>query len=362
MSSVFGTFSNLLSSTHLDNNSDEASLASYSIQREQARKRLYQGVEVRNRRYRFKEYKRCFVASEAVDFMVQSGWAPSREEAVELGLHLQKKFNLFQHVVEPEKNLFADKYLFFKFNEMNDNGEDSEDMSTAGTGSIRSSMTSLSGGTMVGSHPNNHQSSRGAAITESLMSSTKKTGLYSVGYLLKQNLNQKYNTLFDTEGFYAEEAVDYMVSVGLASSRSDAVTIGLALQGVGGFIQNCKGITEPFSDSRSFFFFAEQDHGSRYVTSQPKSWKKDLEEARDFFRGNIKLVDHTYRLKTYKNTFTGKEAVDLFLIAGITTSRQDAVLLGRALMVEYNMFGHVVNEHEFEDSELFYVLAKQHCK
>jgi hypothetical protein len=96
-----------------------------------------------------------------------------------------------------------------------------------------------------------------------------------------------------------------------------------------------------------------------FNVSASSSWKQDLAEARDFFVDNIKLVDHTYRLKTYKKTFTGKEAVDLFLMAGITTSRQDAVLLGRALQVQYNLFGHVVNEHEFEDSEFFYIMGRQ---
>jgi len=97
---------------------------------------------------------------------------------------------------------------------------------------------------------------------------------------------------------------------------------------------------------------------SATFTSPTSSWRKDLEEAGDFFRNNIKLVVHTYRLKTYKNTFTGKEAVDLFMTSGISSSRQDAVLLGRALMVEFNLFGHVANEHKFEDSELFYVLGR----
>jgi hypothetical protein len=339
MSSVFDTFTNLLGSTHLN---EKSSSIDYATQREQARKRLYQGIEVRNRRYRFKEYKGCFVASEAVDFMVQSGWAPTREKAVELGQTLQKDFDLFQHVVEPERHLFADRYLFFKFNELNtnDNNDDDSDEPLVGGGSYRSSITS--------------------SMTDSLLTSTKKTGLFSVGRLLKQNINQKYNTKFDTEGFYAEEAVDYMVAVGLASSRNDAVKIGKALQGVGSFIQNCANLMEPFSDSRSFFFFSQDDDlSSSFLKSSSSSWKKDLEDARDFFRDNIKLVDHTYRLKTYKNTFTGKEAVDLFLTAGITSSRQDAVLLGRALMVEYNLFGHVVNEHEFEDSEFFYILGRK---
>ena len=284
--------------------------------------------------------------------MVQSGWAGSREEAVVLGQALQKNFSLFQHVVDPDKHLFTDRCLFFKFNEHNHSTNEKDEDESDDVFSI--STRSTTSGTVENSH-------RRTSMIESIAAGTKKTGLCSVGQLLKQNINYKYNMKFDTEGFYAAEAVDYMVSVGLASSRSDAVMIGLALQEVGGFIQNCTNKMEPFADSKKFFFFApENDLLSSSFQKSSLSWKKDLEHARDFFRDNIKLVDHTYRLKTYKNTFTGKEAVDLFLVAGITSSRQDAVLLGRALMVEYNLFGHVVNEHEFEDSEFFYVLGRRH--
>jgi len=79
-----------------------------------------------------------------------------------------------------------------------------------------------------------------------------------------------------------------------------------------------------------------------------------LEQAKKFFLQNIKTRDHYFRLKVYKNTFTGAEAVDLLLLAGVTNTRKDAVLLGRALAVVYKLFGHVADEHEFEDSELFY--------
>ena len=351
MSSVFDTFTHFLSSNTGDGGVGGADKSTqYAEQREEARKRLYQGIDVRNRWYRFKVYKRCFVASEAVDFMVQSRWASSREEAVVLGQELQKNFSLFQHVVDPDKHLFADKCLFFKFNELNHNTNEKDEDESDDVFSL--STRSTASGTVDHSH-------RRTSLIESFAASTKNTGLCSVGHLLKENINHKYNMKFDAEGFYAVEAVDYMVSVGLASSRSDAVMIGLALQEVGGFIQNCTNNMDPFGDSKKFFVFApEKDLSSFHKSSS--SWKKDLEHARDFFRDNIKLVDHTYRLKTYKNTFTGKEAVDLLLVAGITSSRQDAVLLGRALMVEYNLFGHVVNEHEFEDSEFFYVLSRRH--
>jgi hypothetical protein len=101
-------------------------------EREEAFQRIYKGIEVKTRRYNLRSYKKCFVASDAVDFMVTSGWATSREDAVRIGVELQMKFNMFEHVEDPEKHTFKDEKLFFKFN--------SADMSETST--ERDSITS----------------------------------------------------------------------------------------------------------------------------------------------------------------------------------------------------------------------------
>jgi len=67
--------------------------------------------------------------------------------------------------------------------------------------------------------------------------------------------------------------------------------------------------------------------------------------------------DRTYRLKTYKNCFVGREAVDAIVATGVVQSRQDAVTLGQALMTSRGgMFEHVLRDHDFEDKYLFYRL------
>jgi len=274
--------------------------------------------------------------------MVESGWAKSREQAVSIGRHLQKEFNLFEHVVEPDRHSFDDKYLFFKFNSLDESSSND---------CLEDSLTELSEGDDWSLRDSTKQ--RRNSITSSLMNEPKRLGLTSVGGILRRSLNQKYNFTLDRQGFYASEAVDYMVITGLANSRADAETIGLALQRVAGIIQNAKSIHEPFADAKIFFVFT-QECSAELTTTEREPWQEELLKAKSFFQSNIKVTDHTYRLRTYAKTFTGKEAVDLFLVAGITSSRQDAVLLGRAMMVEYNLFGHVCDEHEFEDSELFY--------
>jgi len=71
------------------------------------------GVEVKDRRYRLQVYKNCFVASEAVDFLVNSGLSPSRDIAVELCKYLQVNKELFRHVTGDHE--FKDKHIFFEF-------------------------------------------------------------------------------------------------------------------------------------------------------------------------------------------------------------------------------------------------------
>jgi len=69
-------------------------------------------VKVEDRTFRFTTYKDCFVGSEAVDYFIDSGQAPSRDDAVELGRAL-KAAHLFEHVTRDHD--FNDDYLFYRF-------------------------------------------------------------------------------------------------------------------------------------------------------------------------------------------------------------------------------------------------------
>jgi hypothetical protein len=56
------------------------------------------GVEVKNHRHHGRVYKNVFVGSDAIDFLIASRLAPSRQQAEIIGRELAKEFNLFQHV------------------------------------------------------------------------------------------------------------------------------------------------------------------------------------------------------------------------------------------------------------------------
>lgn len=74
---------------------------------------LKKAVTVSDRKYRLTTYKNAFVGSEAVDFMMASGMAESREDAVTLGQALSSEFFLFEHVTRDHP--FMDDYKFYHF-------------------------------------------------------------------------------------------------------------------------------------------------------------------------------------------------------------------------------------------------------
>jgi len=69
------------------------------------------GISIADRMYHFRIYKRCFIGSQAVDWLCKTQNL-SRPEAVKLGEKLREKY-FFRHVVND--HVFKDKYLFYRF-------------------------------------------------------------------------------------------------------------------------------------------------------------------------------------------------------------------------------------------------------
>ncbi len=69
------------------------------------------GLEIRDRRYRFNFYPACFVGSEAVDWLVKTQ-NYQREEAIELGQILIER-GIIHHVTD--EHPFKDGYFFYRF-------------------------------------------------------------------------------------------------------------------------------------------------------------------------------------------------------------------------------------------------------
>ena len=71
------------------------------------------GFKIKDRTYRFKKYKQCFVGEQAVTWMCQNGVAGGRSEAVELGQMMIDK-GIIQHVATQGMG-FRDGKKFYEF-------------------------------------------------------------------------------------------------------------------------------------------------------------------------------------------------------------------------------------------------------
>jgi hypothetical protein len=282
--------------------------------------------------------------------MVESGWAKNRADAVRIGLELQLEHHMFGHVVDGEKHPFKDDYLFYRFS-TDDAGDDrtSTVSSSFGEGSSSHDASSSGiGGTDELGTVSTGRASSSMSSSFTAMSPLKcgsQLGIIAIGEILREGVSCSHNYTFDASGFFAEAAVDFLVTTGLASSREDAVRIGSVLESTLGVIRNCSNNGATFQDNRTFYSFTDN--------SKNNDWRDDLKQARDFLRAKVQVKTHMYHLKAYKNTFLGSDVVTV-LTKGVTGTREDALLVGRVMMYEYNLFLHVTDEHTLEDEALFY--------
>jgi EAL domain-containing protein (putative c-di-GMP-specific phosphodiesterase class I) len=71
--------------------------------------------------------------------------------------------------------------------------------------------------------------------------------------------------------------------------------------------------------------------------------------------GGLDCRDRMFRMRTYSNCFVGRDAVD-WIVTHHVVSRADAVRMLQRLTA-LGLISHVLDEHDFEDAELFYRLA-----
>ena len=159
-------------------------------------------VVVKNRRYHLRTYKQCFIAEEAIDFLVDSGHALTRKGAVELGRALQRS-QLFEHVCGD--HAFKDGHFFFRF--------------------------------------------LNAKPTDELVEAFKQNMVIK---------DRKYRLKEFKQCFVAQEAVTWLTESGYALTREDAVEVGKSLQRSNLFDHVCGD--HEFSDGYFFYrFLSEQE-------------------------------------------------------------------------------------------------------
>ena len=70
-------------------------------------------------------------------------------------------------------------------------------------------------------------------------------------------------------------------------------------------------------------------------------------------RKNVAIRDRVYHMKVYPNCFLGKDAITWLVKSGTAGSREEAAVIGSA-MITAGYFHHVVDDHSLKDQSLFY--------
>lgn len=72
-------------------------------------------VKVKDHRYHLRMYHNVFKGNDAVDYLVDAGYAGTRVEAVAIGGRLMSELNLFEHISGTSTHGFKDEPLFYTF-------------------------------------------------------------------------------------------------------------------------------------------------------------------------------------------------------------------------------------------------------
>jgi len=221
-------------------------------------------IDVQDRKSKLRTYKRCFVASEAVDWLVKTSRCANRTEAVDLCCKLHRK-GAFRHVINPDQ-VFFDKELFFRWAEHDDpfgvnTPQTPQRSNPRSRDVVKESAPSLS----ASPHPQALLATTGGDEGRGL------EGLEGLAEMLdwqvvladmKQYVpvRDRSHALFQRykRCFVASEAVDWLVGEAHCATREDAVAMCQRLYSLGA-IRHVVNPDQPFLDEKLFFRWAEHE-------------------------------------------------------------------------------------------------------
>lgn len=297
------------------------------------------GMEVGTHRFHGRPYPDTFVGTDAVDFLVASGWACTREGAVAVGRAVAKQFDLFEHVTK--EHVFQDDYYFYRFIP----GDKRKGMYETSNDTFSSADTAI------------------LAASSKVLRRNKKKTLEEIAIDFEQSIkveDRRFHLKTYKQCFIARDAVSFLVGGLYVASRTDAVQLGQRLEKELDLFEHVTK-QHTFEDDYLFFRFKEirlRDLKEGFLSDEQSLPEPqeclDLERLATEFRKNVTTTTNTYHLKRYKQTFIGSDAVDYLVNSSNAKTRKDAVLLGRELEEKLSLFRHVKGDHPFKDDHLFY--------
>lgn len=76
----------------------------------------------------------------------------------------------------------------------------------------------------------------------------------------------------------------------------------------------------------------------------------------DSMASGLTIKDRQYRLRTYKESFLGNEAVAYLVAEGFAGDESEALEIGNKLQ-QMGLINHVTKDHTFKNESLFYRLS-----
>lgn len=316
---------------------------------------LEHSLPVRNNRYHLRVYKKTFVGSECVDFLVRSNFASSRPEAVKLGRRLASEFNLFEHVTLEHE--LKDGFYFYRFTNRTRRASRSSCFDSVHW----SNDVSTVGKTSKPQHVDHEADSLG--LSERTLSLHEISRKLLRGIQIKDRI-YKFRTY--RRCFVGSEMVDFLVQARIASSRDEAVDIGNQIMTDVGLFEHVTK-THRLEDEYLFYRFravegaeaSMSDFSDDKDEAENSSWgslsTEELIAVGEQLRRGVRIKHRQYRLKTYKNCFVASDAVDYLVHSGLAQSRGHAVEIVRRLAVELEFVHHVTSDRMFEGTGTVHV-------
>jgi hypothetical protein len=273
-------------------------------------------VAVKDRRYRLKLYKDCFIGSDAVtclhEILTKFDARYSRKHAEILGQNLAKKFRLFQHVTNDHP--LQDDYFMYRFT---------------------------------------HKESR-ATLLEDKDGDEKLLDDLLAG-VMPEDMYQESESEYDEF-----TALSYMMEVTSVGRRRSSLTSGMATDTVRRISSTKVSFEVAVHPRRSLTSPTRRTQTSPpLLQSRPPPLHKDgnisiyeqvnfdeagLREVAASFEMGVEVTSHRYKGHTYENAFIGTDAVDFLIASRLATTRDEAEALGQILFIKFNLFEHVSKE------------------
>lgn len=80
---------------------------------------------------------------------------------------------------------------------------------------------------------------------------------------------------------------------------------------------------------------------------------EDVDSLAQLLRDKVEIADRSYRFRTYKNCFLGRDAVKVLVEEKVAENEEEALLLGN-LLLENGYIQHVARDHPLKNEHLFY--------